>query len=292
MNHLSQSGVATARDCKRKYYYRYVRRLQHRQYDPKPLHFGRKWHLMLEAWFTHRDSQRTLELAVGDEYLVAMFEGYLARWGRPGFLASLSEQQFKATIRNPATGRASRRFSQLGYMDMVAMQPDGRLWLWEHKTASTIDGQYLEKLWCDSQITGYVSALQGQGLDIAGVVYDIAKKTRVRQRKNEDRAAFVERLKELYLGLGMFHRETVIISDQQIYEWKADLWQVTKELLDCRRNDVWYRNTARCYDYHRPCEFVGLCMNGGSEALINAEYEPRTWRDETSNNPQPPQTSF
>jgi hypothetical protein len=205
------------------------------------------------------------------ERCMAMLTGYLARWPELPWM-SLHEQPFEVPIRNPATGRPSQRFTQFGFVDML---PDSRV-LWEHKTASQVDGNYLEKLWSDSQITGYVAALRDIGIDVRQVLYDVAVKPRLRQKKKETTDEFYERIADWHLTEPTaYRRETVYISDRQIQDWREDTWQTTQELLAARRSGYWPRNTRRCYDYFRPCEFVPLCQNGASEALINAEYEPR-----------------
>jgi hypothetical protein len=277
MDHLSHSGAQCARDCKKKYYYRYERGLRRiGGYVTDALSLGRAWHqTMAQYWATRDPSAIVLPSGELDQVRVrAMMAGYLAQWGGHNqVVCSLSEQSLTAPIRNV---RASRSFHQLAIMDMVALQNDGRVWLWEHKTTSRLDPAYLEKLHTDDQITGYVSALQHNGIAIEGVVYDVVVKAALRRRKDDTLEDFGARLTERYLtSPELFHRERLVIGSQQIDDWRADLWQTTQEILHCRRARIWPRNTGRCYDYFSVCEFHDLCVNGGSEALIAADYEPR-----------------
>lgn len=280
--HLSQSGLQVARDCKRKYLWRYERGLQRRWIRAPELQFGKLWHALLALWFAERRPDM-VDIWVGQlaesndqaHRAAAMLDGYIQRWPDLPVMC-LSEQALKAPIRNPQTGRASRRFSQFLILDMLALHDDNTVWLWEHKTTSQLTGQYLAKLWSDSQITGYVAALQYAGIRVDGVVYDIAVKPRLRLKKGETDADFWDRIRDWHLSTPeAYHRETVYVSDRQIADWREDVWQVTQELLACRRTGYWYRNTGRCYDYFRECEFAPLCQNGAPEALINAEFEPR-----------------
>ena len=61
---------------------------------------------------------------------------------------------------------------------------------------------------------------------------------------------------------------------------KSDLWELTQQFLDCRRRDVFYRNTAYCFNYHRPCAYYALCRSGGSENVIANFYETKPPHEE------------
>lgn len=283
MDSLSHSGAQVARDCKRKYYYRYVRQLQARRTAPSAaLSFGKAWHATLAQYWATRDPST---IVLPDDPLDAirvraMFTGYLARWGESNedVVCSLSEQRVKAPIRNR---RRSRSFEHLSVLDMLALHSrENSVWLWEHKSTGRLDGGYLARLSSDDQITGYVADLQDNGIEVAGVVYDIAVKSGLRLRRGDTHEDYEQRLTERYLtDQELFHRERLFIGPQQIADWRADLWQTTQEILHCRRAAIWPRNTGRCYDWHSTCEFHDLCINGGSEALIEADYEPRTYDD-------------
>jgi hypothetical protein len=332
MDSLSHSGAQCARDCKRKYYYRYERALQaRRQVVSDALSLGKAWHQTLaQYWETRDPSAIVLPSDELDQARIrAMMTGYLAKWGEEnqGVVCSLSEQRIKAPIRNI---RASRSFQQLAITDLVALHRSGRsggmIWLWEHKTAGRVDEAFLAKLSSDDQITGYgyISALQDNGMDVEGVVYDVVTKLKIdlmypthimptghfvleqktqwaelcgkkRWKKKDnispkelnplemEKAAlqiFEARLTERYVTEPqLYHRERLYIGPQQIEDWRKDLWQTTQEILHCRRAGIWPRNTGRCFDWFSTCEFHPLCINGGSEGLIEAEYEPRTYDD-------------
>jgi hypothetical protein len=329
---LSDSAVKTARDCKRKYLYSREMSLQRRGITAPALYYGKLWHGALAVWFATRDATEVSnhirwQGAEQDvtERCLAMMAGYVAQWSEFP-VCCLSEQEIEVPIRNPATGRKSRRFVQYGFTDMVALHDSGKLWLWEHKTTSQIDGNTIQKLWSDSQITGYVAALRDKGIHVEGVIYDLAQKPSIELGKSRPTHAlevdggqyfvveqktqwaefqgekrwkkkdfsgrvyrvsegaadqeasrkFYSRLRAWHLSdPAPYHREEVFISERQITDWREDIWQVTQELLSCRRTGYWYRNTGRCFDWHRACEYAALCQNGASEALINAEYEPR-----------------
>jgi len=59
-----------------------------------------------------------------------------------------------------------------------------------------------------------------------------------------------------------YARREVPRLDDEIAEFQVELWQQSKELLDSRRADRWFRNVGMftC----RNCEFAELCLNGVS----------------------------
>jgi len=70
----------------------------------------------------------------------------------------------------------------------------------------------------------------------------------------------------------MFHRETLYISRDQFAALQAELWELTQAFLDARRRGAFYRNTAFCFHYRRPCAYFPLCRSGGSPNVIENLY--------------------
>lgn len=275
---LSDSAFRCFRDCRKKYYYRYELNLAPIHFNVAALHFGKLFHGAIAEWSITRNVASTCIWLNGQEckeddrrYIYGMLDGYLEAY-RDSTPPLLCEVEFTNPIRNPDTGRKSRSFIQYGFMDALA--PTERQ-LWERKTTSKL-GQNLEKLWSDSQITGYVAALRDAGNDVRTVVYDEAQKTKIKQKKTETQDEFWARRDALYLDSpAMYHREEVYISDRQIADWRRDLWNVTQGILECRRSGNWYRNTSRCHDYFSTCPYAPLCESGQSEALIESRYTKR-----------------
>uniref|UniRef100_A0A6M3JB94 Putative PD-(D/E)XK nuclease superfamily protein n=1 Tax=viral metagenome TaxID=1070528 RepID=A0A6M3JB94_9ZZZZ len=128
--------------------------------------------------------------------LRAMLLGYRARWApqggaRPGDEGLLDpdfefldvEVGFELEIRNPESGRSSRSFSSRGKVDgVVRSRRDGRLWIWERKTARSVGGDYVDRLWTDAQIQRYGAAVSSIfGEPVAGAVYDVSVKPLLKQ---------------------------------------------------------------------------------------------------------------
>lgn len=232
----------------------------------------------------------------------AMMSAYVEHYPAEEFEVVALEKTFEGPIVNPATGATSRSFILAGKVDGIVRQ-DGQYFLLEHKTASQIDASYLERLWTDFQITLYAWYLeQTLGITVSGIIYNVLVKAKLRQGKgeteaefearraeliaksktgkssakrklSEDDETFQQRLQEKYLEPGMFHREVLYISRDQFEELRAELWELSKAMLDARRRDTFYRNTSYCFQYGRPCAYFQLCRSGGNPNVIENHFQ-------------------
>ena len=312
------------RNCRKACEWRYVRELVPIRRE-QSLSFGSLIHECLEMW--HRDGCKNAVLDHIDRALInrtsdesqkaewqlarAMMNGYIGLYRAEDFKIVALEQKFDGSIVNPATGALSRTFALAGKVDGIVRMPGtGEYYLIEHKTAAQLDGDYLEKLWTDLQISLYCHYIeQTLGIRLAGVIYNVLVKAKLQQGKGETEAefdarradliaksksgkssatrrmpesddAFAERLSIKYRETGMFHREMLYISRDQFDAMKTDIWELTQQFLDCRRRGVYYRNTAYCFNYHRPCAYYPLCSSGGSPNVIANFYETKPPHEE------------
>lgn len=98
-------------------------------------------------------------------------------------------------------------------------------------------------------------------------------KSSAKRKLPEDDDTFQQRLQEKYLEPGMFHREVLYISRDQFEELRAELWELSKAMLDARRRDTFYRNTSYCFQYGRPCAYFQLCRSGGNPNVIENHFQ-------------------
>lgn len=303
------------RNCRKACDWRYRRELVPLERNHN-LNFGSLIHECLEIWHRDRDLKQVLDFIdracpnraqedreQRDWHLAtAMMKGYAARYQTEEFEVVALEKTFKGKIVNPATRASSRSFVLAGKVDGIVRIGD-EFFLLEHKTASQIDADYLERLWTDFQIILYAWYIeQTQGLRIAGILYNILVKARLQQGQGETEAEFEERRAALiaksktgkssakrklpesdetfqerlhvkYTDLGMFHRETLYISRDQFRSLQEELWELTQNFLDARRRGVFYRNTGFCFHYHRPCAYFPLCRSNGSPNVIENLYQ-------------------
>ena len=317
-NVLTYSALNCFRNCPRKYQLRYVDYLR-RPERPEALAFGSVIHDALEHWYTSND-QATRLFAVLDfidgqypqrdhdptvrrtwHLARAMFEGYAVRYPGEAFEIVEVEKEFTAEIRNPETGRSSQTFVIAGKADGI-VRLDGELYLLEHKTASTITSDYLDRLWTDTQIALYSHYLRELGYPIVGVIYNVLLKTRLKQREGETQeeyeqrraqlaaknksgrstakrqepesdAEFRARLADWYARPEAFHRERIFLSEDRMALLTEEVWEVTQQYLDAKRRGRWLLNTSHCFSFQRPCEYLPYCQSGFSPNVRDNLYE-------------------
>ncbi len=232
----------------------------------------------------------------------AMMKAYAARYATDDFKIVALEKNFEGPIVNPATGAPSRSFVLAGKVDGIVRIGDDHFIL-EHKTASQVDGDYLEKLWTDFQITIYAHYIdQTMGVPITGILYNVLVKAKLQQGKGETEEEFQarraellaksktgkttakrklpesdeefqQRLAEKYADPAMFHREMLYLSRDRFDVLRSELWELTQAYLDARRRGVFYQNTAFCFNYQRPCPYFALCRSNGNPNVIENFYQ-------------------
>jgi len=310
------------RNCPRACAWRYVEELAPIERSLS-LRFGTMIHQCLECWHLRRDLGETLELIeraclihqqspevrAAQHLATAMMLGYAMRYPEESFRVVALEKTFAGPLYNPETGKPSRTFVLAGKVDGI-VQIEGELFLLEHKTAATLDSEYLEKLWMDFQILLYAYALERYwGLRIAGVIYNILVKAKLRQGQGETEAEFRQRVVDLsarnksgkstaqrkypetdadyqgrlrakYTDASMFHREMIYFSREQLAEVEAELWLLSQQFLQARRHGWFFRNTGYCFHYGSPCAYYPLCRANGAAHIIANLYERRPPHEE------------
>ena len=315
---LTYSALNTFRNCPRKYKNRYLDNLRPRE-RAEALSFGSVVHTAIELWYRSTSTEsrlrdvlayvddafenRVLEanLMVQWHLATAMIRGYAERYATEEFEVVEVEKEFVGEIRNPDTGRQSQTFRIAGKVDGIVRCHDG-LYLLEHKTASTVDASYLDKLWTDTQIALYCYYLRELGYPIVGVIYNVLLKSRLKQGKGETQEEyevrhaelaaknksgkstakrqmpetdeeFQTRLTEWYSRPEAFHREFIYLSEDRLAMLQDEVWEITQQYLDARRRGKWLLNTSNCFSYQRPCEYLAYCQSGFNPNVADNLYE-------------------
>ena len=315
---LTYSALNTFRNCPRKYKHRYVDNLRPRE-KADSLSFGSIIHNAIEHWYrlVHDANRLWIVLDFIDRNFPeratdenqrsswhlarAMFAGYAARYATEEFTVVEVEKAFEGEIRNPDTGRVSQTFRIAGKADAIVQCHDG-MYLLEHKTAASIDANYLDKLWTDTQIALYSHYLRELGYPIVGVIYNVLLKTRLKQRAGESEAefevrraelaaknksgkssakrqlpetdeAFQARLAEWYAHPDAFHREFIYLSEERLAMLQDEVWEITQQYLDAKRRGKWLLNTSNCFSFQRPCEYLAYCQSGFNPNVADNLYE-------------------
>ncbi len=285
---LTSTSTACLRRCPRQYYCRFELGLS-RVRKATPLRFGAAVHYGLELFCSGLGSDQAIETASADyaacpdwadptdwaverETLRALLAGHFWRYQHDDIEFIAVERTFEVPLVNPDTGAPSRAFSVAGRWDGIVRLVDGRLAVNEYKTAGediSEGGEYWLRLRCDGQISLYVLAARAAGFDVAAVLYDVIRKPTIRLRKGETPEQYGERLLS---DIGerpdyYFHRREVPRLEDELAEYRAELWQQAQLLLETRRRAAslpdparaWFRNVSRMTCGH--CEFADLCLN-------------------------------
>ncbi len=318
---LTYSALRAFRNCRRMYDLRYNRQLAPLEQDDS-LALGSAFHNCLELWYK-RDPNALLERTAADildfidrsypdrvtddwqrknwHLIRAMFLAYIERYPGENFSVVAVEREFRAPIVNPETGCASRTFIMRGKVDAL-LEFNGRYFIIEHKTASSIDGGYIERLPMDFQVMLYSDYLsQAMNIKIAGVLYNVVGKAQIKQGMGETEEQFLERRADLiaksktgkstakrkvaepddefqarlaakYREKDMFHRDLLYFYTDQFKTLHAEVWELTQQLLVARRTGRWYMNTDYCFHYNRSCAYFPICRSGENPNVIENKY--------------------
>ena len=273
---LTHSSIQQFKNCRKAWYFRNVERLAPRlesQYRGigTAIHAGLELGCSESAKTVYETSipfpstqEEADNLEVNKAIIEAMLDGYFAQYGKwfPDAQQFFTEAKFCVDIINPRTKAVSRSFKLSGKADGLA-KINGRWWLVEYKTASQVGKSYIDKLMLDAQMTTYVYGLQKHlGITIDGIIYRILRKPSIRQTKKETVSQYLERLTEDYKARPNFYffEEKLYRSQDDMKAFEQELWELTQDMLKCRRENLWYRNTSRCIDWGN-CEYMALCCH-------------------------------
>jgi len=279
---LTHTTATQFRNCRRRWWYRNVKRLVPR-YAGEARGIGYAVHKGIELGDVEAgvaalgdrpvfDQEDYDQLELARATVRAMLTGYFRRFEPlPNYRA---EQKFNISIINPKTRRPSRTFRLAGRVDGLCTI-GGQEFLVEYKTVSQLGPAQIGLLPMDGQVTAYMYALQrALGIRIAGAVYRFLRKPSIRRRQGETAEQFRERLVSDYLERPdwYFREELVYRSQEDLDRFEQELWDLTQDMLHARRRGLYYRNTSRCYDYGG-CEYLPLCR-GDHEAELFFVTEP------------------
>jgi hypothetical protein len=231
----------------------------------------------------------------------AMFLAYIDKYPGDNFSVVAVEREFRAPIVNPETGCASRTFIMRGKVDAM-VEYNGRYFIIEHKTASSINGDYIERLPMDFQVMLYSDYLgQSMNIKVAGVLYNVVAKAQIKQGKSETEEEFEERRAKLiaksksgkstakqkvaetddefqkrlaakYREKDMFHRELLYFYADQFSVLHSEVWELCQQLLLARRTGRWYMNTDYCFHFNRLCSYFPICRSNENPNVIENKY--------------------
>lgn len=292
---LSNSERQSFTMCRRRYFWTYVKGYAPLS-TPTPFLVGTAFHRTLELFYGGSDPDVD---AVVKEVFGPAQRGEGGRFLSPEQLDDLQKQETMAIgmcgaylkVRNddrkkwrvlqvngaPAIElkgkfRVNRKWEMFFTADLLVERLDRKgckgPWIVEHKTTSSIDAGYVSRLSLDEQVSTYLyGARKAWNVPAEGVIYNVAMKPRIRQKQNEDRAEYLNRVLALYEDSPeeYLYRCELLRSDADLAEFGAELELFTGELERTASSGFYYKNTGACTN-RGTCPFMPLCVNGEENA--------------------------
>lgn len=156
-----------------------------------------------------------------------------------------------------------------GKLDGVYKSP--KLWLMENKTKSRLDESTLvDYLPFELQVMFYILSLilKGNGIP-KGVLYNIIRRTALKQGKKESMPQFAKRCSEDIIKRPDFYfiRLEVSIGQDDLEMFSKELFAMIKDFYDWYEGKIGhYRRSGACEGKYGRCDYLGAC-NGRFNAL-------------------------
>jgi hypothetical protein len=303
---ITASELKTFRRCAREHHYAYGQ-LYRGGAEAQALRFGTLFHNALEAWWNasaddidglQLDPLDYADMAIRGEAsdpfdaatARALMVGYHCRWGQEPIEVVSVEQEFRAQLVNPDTGKPSVTYQLGGKLDALA-KVDGLVYLVEHKTTSEDCGpgsDYVRRLRLDGQISLYYQGARALGHDVAGVIYDVIRKPGLRPLEANKRRdvpetpeeygarvlADIEKQPERY-----YQRHMVVRLEQEEREAMADVWATARAMREGELAQRFPRNVDACIRFGRSCSFFDACT-GAADLATSERFRKATRKHE------------
>jgi hypothetical protein len=247
----------------------------------------------------------------------AMLKAYAALYENEPFEVVDLECEFSGPLRNPAPGgRRSRSFQVRGKIDGIVRRGEEFLLL-EHKTAASVSGDYIERLAMDLQILLYsYYARESLEYPVTSIIYNVLVKPRLAQAEGETEEQFEARKAELeaksktgkpstakrklpetdeefqarladwFVAEPRFTRVELILDFDAVANVRQMLWEISKEILDARRQERWHQNPRACFGFGK-CAYWPICSSKGNELVIENLFTKRPPNEELSSDEEP-----
>lgn len=181
----------------------------------------------------------------------------------------------KPAVELPFEIRVTPDVVLMGKIDALVKLDDG-YWLVEHKSTGRLDGNYIDKLPINSQITTYLWAMQRfLPKEIAqmlrGVIYNVMGKTQIRRTQKESETQFLDRLIEEYLApinrSKYYFQRKYLRTSAQLERFHSELLDTAENITRCQKSGRWQQNEFFC-TYYGKCEFLQLCVQGRKSHVL------------------------
>jgi hypothetical protein len=276
---ITYSMLSAFKNCQKKCEYRYFQFLVP-TYKTQALFFGSIIHNWLEAWYL-KDFKKADAIAyhkhIGSyvyNHVVSVTEAYKKRYADEEFDVVYIEKKIISPIIDPDKNRRLKKCVYGGAIDgIVKSKKDNKYYILEHKTASRIDGNYLNKLYTDLQINLYAwFAAYILKIPIEGIIYNVLGKINYKQKNGESDESFQERLATRYATGDLFHREYIVLSHEYQKLVMEDLCKTVRAMRLAKLHNYFFMNTDNCFKFNSKCVYHDLCASNNNELIRENSY--------------------
>ncbi len=285
--YLSYSAIACFMDCRRKYYFQYIRGLEKiqyvvyylignmvelgvsllfakdKQYKSKVLTAYKKAKQELRGKMSLTVNQEQ-ELNEQEQVIVGIIEAY----------SLVHSKYLKTIIHKQEQHKDYIEFDKFQVCIKIdnLIKVKKNLFLHELKTTKTLTPDYVKGIKNDLQTALYFHLynLKNTKHPLAGIVYDVIQKPSIRQKQKETKSEYILRLKEWYQGednVDKYYIETIekpLIDKDRLFNI---ITKVGEDILSCKLLEDFYPNERFCYVYRR-CDFYDICHEGEKKELM------------------------
>lgn len=267
--------VQAYQNCKRKFYWQYVKGLEPIHKAPAIL-LGTAGHVGMEAWYeqhkmgstTSKKVKFAIDAAIGnleehyDEYydpskfevhkrqLRDTFQQYGLQYDHEPFRVISLEESLEVTLKygDLFTGR----------VDLVTLRDDGRVMIMDHKFTSWSLHNFKRAVQASDQATAYTLLWNKNHpkRPASGVIFNLIRNY---QGKID------------FLQVPVYRAQ----ADVEVFES-----EVSENLRDLSQRAIdpeatWPKNTDHCFSYNRACPFLDLCQGVKYDGLVGVKYKKR-----------------
>lgn len=278
---ITYTGLSTFQKCPEMYKWRYIDGLD--KIGPAGAkELGTAIHRALEVLFLTGDIRQAEDALNGFSPLAGphglgeedfarargMLAGYYGRWGNPHnqYEVVKVEKTFSFPVEYS-------NYALEGKIDiLVRDKSTGRLQLWDHKTTSQMDEDYITQRWMDLQLHLYtIGALEALGYEVEELVYDILSKPNIRLKKNETIAEFTTRC-GLECTPEKYERPVFAVDLGMLDDTRREIagWLGRVELA--RATGFYGKVRSSCVQFGKRCPYYDLCVSRGNPMVINGGY--------------------
>lgn len=275
----SESGYHFLQDyqkCRKFFQWKYLLQLEPK-YTPTKLIYGRAIHRGLEMWYKGLAKKDPVQervnaaLAGFTQEMVDSHEEYMLDETYEEDLARGIEALRAYGIQNAmenweVIGQPELDLSYVlpngyrvtGRIDLVMRNPDGFIYIWDHKTTGWSLTSLTQTLQVSNQVNMHLLLWNKNfpGMPTTREVFNV-----IRQVKS------VIEIKQIL----------VIKTEQDILNYEQDACELMDEIAQrsVQPNQNWCMNTDSCYMFNRPCVYMNLCKGTAWQSAIGVDFKKR-----------------